>query len=66
MARSTVRSSNLMLACSTPHASDWLLAPPIAGLGLALLSTQFRTALDKPADGERLARLWPADLAGKR
>jgi hypothetical protein len=45
MARSTVRSSNLMLACSTPHASDWLLAPPIAGLGLALLSTQFRTAL---------------------
>ena len=28
-----------------PHASDWLLAPPIAGLGLALLSTQFRTAL---------------------
>ena len=45
MARSSARSSNLMLACSTPHASDWLLAPPIAGLGLALLSTQFRTAL---------------------
>ena len=45
MARSSVRSSNLMLACSTAHASDWLLAPPIAGLGLALLSVQFRTAL---------------------
>jgi hypothetical protein len=44
-AKSSVRSSNLMLACSMPHASDWLLAPPIAGLGLALLSTQFRTAL---------------------
>src|SRR5688572_19106141 len=45
MAKSSPRSSNLMLACSMPHASDWLLAPPIAGLGLALLSTQFRTAL---------------------
>src|SRR5688572_17104865 len=33
------------MRCSMPHASDWLLAPPIAGLGLALLSTQFRTAL---------------------
>lgn len=28
-----------------PHASDWLLAPPIAGLGLALQSDKFRTAL---------------------
>ena len=34
-----------MLACSMPHASDWLLAPPIAGLGLALQSPQFRAAL---------------------
>jgi hypothetical protein len=31
MAKSSIRSSNLMLACSMPHASDWLLAPPIAG-----------------------------------
>jgi hypothetical protein len=45
MAKSTPRSSNLMLACSLPHASDWLLAPPIAGLGLALSSVEFRTAL---------------------
>jgi hypothetical protein len=45
MAKSSIRSSNLMLACSMPHASDWLLAPPIAGLGLALQSAQFRAAL---------------------
>jgi len=45
MAKSTTRSNNLMLACSLPHASDWLLAPPIAGLGLALSSVEFRTAL---------------------
>jgi hypothetical protein len=44
-ARSSIRSSNLMLACSMPHSSDWLLAPPIAGLGLALQSAQFRAAL---------------------
>ena len=43
--KSTKRSNNLMLACSLPHASDWLLAPPIAGLGLALSSVEFRTAL---------------------
>ena len=34
-----------MLACSMPHASDWLLAPPIHGLGLGLQSDVFRTAL---------------------
>jgi hypothetical protein len=45
MAKSTPRSNNLMLACSLPHASDWLLAPPIAGLGLALSSVEFRAAL---------------------
>lgn len=45
MARSSARSNNLMLACSMPHASDWLLAPPIPGLGLALQSDKFRTAL---------------------
>ena len=28
-----------------PHASDWLLAPPVAGLGLGLQSNVFRTAL---------------------
>ena len=28
-----------------PHASDWLLAPPIHGLGLGLQSDVFRTAL---------------------
>ena len=41
----SVRSQNLMLACSMPHASDWLLAPPIAGLGLSLQSDVFRTAM---------------------
>ena len=45
MAKSTPRSNNLMLACALPHASDWLLAPPIAGLGLGLSSVEFRTAL---------------------
>jgi ubiquitin carboxyl-terminal hydrolase 44/49 len=40
-----VRSHNLMLACSMPHASDWLIAPPIPGLGLSLQSDAFRTAL---------------------
>ena len=40
-----VRSHNLMLACSMSHASDWLLAPPIPGLGLGLQSDAFRTAL---------------------
>ena len=41
----SVRSHNLLLACSMPHASDWLLAPPIPGLGLGLQSDVFRTAL---------------------
>ena len=41
----SVRSHNLLLACSMPHASDWLLAPPIPGLGLGLQSDAFRTAL---------------------
>ena len=40
-----VRFSNLMLACSMAHASDWLIAPPIPGLGLGLQSDVFRTAL---------------------
>jgi hypothetical protein len=44
-ANSSVRSQNLMLSCSMPHASDWLLAPPIPGLGLGLQSDVFRTAL---------------------
>ena len=44
-AKSSIRSKNLMLACSMPHASDWLLAPPIHGLGLGLQSDVFRTAL---------------------
>ena len=43
--RSSIRSQNLMMACSMPHASDWLLAPPVAGLGLGLQSNVFRTAL---------------------
>ena len=34
-----------MLSCTMPHASDWLLAPPIHGLGLGLQSDVFRTAL---------------------
>jgi hypothetical protein len=42
---SSIRSQNLLLACSMPHASDWLLAPPIPGLGLGLQSDVFRTAL---------------------
>ena len=43
--RSSTRSQNLMLACSMPHASDWLLAPPVPGFGLGLQSDVFRTAL---------------------
>jgi hypothetical protein len=43
--RSSMRSQNLMLCCTMPHASDWLLAPPIHGLGLGLQSDVFRTAL---------------------
>lgn len=41
----SVRSQNLMLATTIPHASDWLLAPPIPGLGLALGLDCFRAAL---------------------
>ena len=44
-AKLSVRRQNLMLASSMPHASDWLLAPPIPGLGLSLGSDCFRTAL---------------------
>jgi len=44
-AESDPRTQNLLTACSMPHASDWLLAPPIVGLGLNLPSDQFRTAL---------------------
>ena len=34
-----------MLSCTMPHASDWLIAPPIPALGLGLQSDVFRTAL---------------------
>jgi hypothetical protein len=44
-ARSDTRTKNLLLACSMPHASDWLQAPPIPGLGLSLHNDNFRTAL---------------------
>ena len=44
-AKVSVRSRNLMLASTMAHASDWLLAPPIPGLGLALGSDCFRTAV---------------------
>jgi hypothetical protein len=43
--KSSIRTQNLMLCCTMPHASDWLLAPPIPGLGLGLQSDVFRTAL---------------------
>ena len=43
--KATTRQSNLMLACTMSHASDWLLAPPIPGLGLSLHSDVFRTSL---------------------
>ena len=43
--KSSIRSQNLMLSCTMPHASDWLIAPPIHGLGLGLQSDVFRTAL---------------------
>src|SRR5206468_3469946 len=43
--RSSIRSQNLMLCCTMSHASDWLLVPPIHGLGLGLQSEVFRTAL---------------------
>ena len=42
---SSIRSRNLMLACTMSHASDWLLAPQIPALGLSLNSEAFRTAL---------------------
>ena len=41
---SSARSRKLLLACSLPHASDWLIAPPVPGLGLGLQSEVFRTA----------------------
>jgi hypothetical protein len=44
-AKVSIRSRNLMLACTMPHASDWLVAPPIPALGLDLKSDVFRTAL---------------------
>jgi hypothetical protein len=43
--QSDVRTQNLMLACTMAHASDWLLTPPIPGLGLHLKSDAFRMAL---------------------
>ena len=43
--RSSVRTQNLLTACAMPHASNWLLCPPIPGLGLAVQSDAFRTAL---------------------
>jgi hypothetical protein len=39
------RMQNLLLACTMAHASDWLQAPPIPGLGLSLSSDNFRAAL---------------------
>lgn len=39
------RSRNLMLACSMPHASDWLLVPPVPALGLGMRSENFRVAM---------------------
>jgi hypothetical protein len=39
------RKQNLLLACTMAHASDWLQAPPIPGLGLSLSSDNFRAAL---------------------
>ena len=39
--KSSIRSQNLMLSCAMPHASDWLIAPPIHGLGLGLQSDVF-------------------------
>jgi hypothetical protein len=44
-AGSDKRTANLLLACTMPHASDWLLAPPIPGLGLGMRSDAFRTAM---------------------
>jgi hypothetical protein len=44
-AKVSARSRNLMLACTMPHASDWLVAPPIPALGLGIQSDLFRTAL---------------------
>jgi hypothetical protein len=41
----SARSQNLLVACTMPHASDWLVAPPIPALGLGLHSDVFRTAL---------------------
>ena len=43
--RSSTRMQNLLLACAMPHASDWLHAPPIPGLGLSMRSGSFRTAM---------------------
>lgn len=43
--RSSTRTQNLMLAGTMAHASDWLLAPPIPGLGLHMKSDSFRMAL---------------------
>ena len=56
--RSSARMKNLLLACTMPHASDWLHAPPIPGLGLSLKTDVFRTgkvSLRHAADGSRLA-----------
>jgi hypothetical protein len=44
-ARVNTRTKNLLLACTMAHASDWLLAPPIPGLGLSLRNDNFRVAL---------------------
>jgi hypothetical protein len=43
--RSSTRMKNLLLACTMSHASDWLQAPPIPGLGLSLPNDNFRAAL---------------------
>jgi hypothetical protein len=43
--RSSPRMQNLLLACTMEHASAWLHAPPVPGLGLSLKSENFRTAM---------------------
>ena len=43
--KSSIRSQNLMLSGTMPHASDWLIAPPIHRLELGLQSDVFCTAL---------------------
>jgi hypothetical protein len=43
--RSSLRMQNLLLACTMDHASGWLHAPAVPGLGLSLKSENFRVAM---------------------